>query len=130
MKQIFELKEKPGCIKQPCDIFTQVKKINIDFKQENFILICLDTKNKPVHTEILFKGGLNCCTVDIRTIYRIALEHNSRSIVIAHNHPSNDLTPSQEDIDVYDDISKAGNIIGITCLDSVVFNPTKYYSMK
>lgn len=130
MKQVFELKEKPGNIKVPSDIFKQITKINVDFKQENFIVICLDTKNNVIHKEIMFKGGLNSCVIDNRTIFRIALKHNSRSIVIAHNHPSNDLKPSTEDYEGFNAIKEAGKIIGISCLDSIVFNKTEFYSME
>ena len=93
MKQIFILKEKIGVITQPSDIFNKIKKINIDFKQENFIVLYLDTKNKLIKSEVLFKGGLNGCLIDPKTIFRNALLNNANSIIIAHNHPSGSLEP-------------------------------------
>jgi len=129
MKQILEIKEQANKIKGAADLFKQIDKVNIDFKQENLILVCLDTKNKVVHQEIMFKGGLNSCVVDSRTVFRTALKHNSSSIIVAHNHPSGDLTPSIEDKDVFNMIAEAGNVVGIKCLDSIIFNKKEFFSM-
>ena len=129
MKQILEIKEQANKIRGAADLFKQIDKVNIDFKQENLILVCLDTKNKVVHQEIMFKGGLNSCVVDFRTIFRTALKHNSSSIIVAHNHPSGDLTPSVEDKDVFNMVTEAGNIVGIKCLDSIIFNKKEFFSM-
>lgn len=129
MKQILEIKEQANKIRGAADLFKQIDKVNIDFKQENLILVCLDTKNKVVHQEIMFKGGLSSCVVDSRIVFRTALKHNSSSIIVAHNHPSGDLTPSIEDKDVFNMIVEAGNIVGIKCLDSIIFNKKEFFSM-
>ena len=68
MKQILILKESKQDIKEPSDIFKNIQKINIDYKQENFLVFCLDSKNNIINTEVLFKGGLNTCLVDPKTI--------------------------------------------------------------
>lgn len=129
MKQIFELKENNDTIKNCRELFEQIIKFNIDFEQENFILICLNNKNKIIHKEVIFKGGLNNCTVDNRTLFRVALKYNSRSIIVAHNHPSNDLSPSELDIKGFNRIRRAGKVIGLTCLDSIIFNEKEFLSM-
>lgn len=130
MNQIFILKEAENKINLPSDLFRNIKKIKIDFKQENMLLFCLNTKNQILHSEIIFKGGLNACAVDTKTIYRTALKHNSCSIIMAHNHPSGDLKPSFEDEKVFEIIKKAGEIIDISCIDSIVFNENEFYSMN
>lgn len=130
MNQIFILKEAENKINLPSDLFRNIEKIKIDFKQENMLLFCLNTKNQILHSEIIFKGGLNACAVDTKTIYRTALKHNSNSIIIAHNHPSGDLKPSSDDQRVFDAIKQAGEIIDISCIDSIVFNETEFYSMN
>lgn len=129
VKQVFAIKEPVGAIKSPTDLFSKIKTINIDYKQENFILICLDTKHGVLHSEILFKGGLNSSVIDLRTLFRIALRHNSDSIIIAHNHPSGNLKPSGEDCHVFNMVKRAGDIIGLKCLDSIIFNESEFYSM-
>lgn len=130
MNQIFILKEAENKINLPSDLFRNIEKIKIDFKQENMLLFCLNTKNQILHSEIIFKGGLNACAVDMKTIYRTALKHNSNSIIIAHNHPSGDLTPSSDDREVFEKIKQAGKIIDLSCIDSIVFNENDFYSMN
>jgi len=97
MKQLLTLKETVIEVKDPSDIFKNIRKINIDLSQENFLVFALDTKNKILKAEVLFKGGLARCCIDPKTIFRFALLQNAKSIIIAHNHPSGDLHPSDED---------------------------------
>ena len=130
MQQIIEFKELPNKINYASDIFKMINKIRINYQQENFLLLCLNTKNNIIHTELIFKGGLNNCIIDVRTIFRVALKYNSCNIIIAHNHPSGILEPSQEDKDAYKLVKNAGDIIGITCLDSIIFNYKEFYSMN
>ena len=113
------------------DVFKRVKKVKgIDWAQENFIVLFLDTRNIVLGSEVVFKGGLNECSIDPKTIFRKALVCNANSIIIAHNHPSGYLEPSNEDWVVYERIKKAGELISIKVLDSVIFNKTEYYSME
>ena len=130
MKQILILKEPQNKISQPSDLFNNIKEINIDYKQENVILFCLNTKKQIVHSEIVFKGGLNTCIMDPKTIFRIALKHNSDSIIIAHNHPSGGLQPSFEDKEIFEKLKKAGEIIEVICLDSIIFNEKEFYALR
>lgn len=129
MKKVLEIKETAMAIKNPSDVFDRVKKVNIDFDQENFIIVYLDTKNKILDSEVLFKGGLNMCIIDPKTIFRHALLKNSNSIIIAHNHPSGHLEPSQEDWEIFEKLQKIGEDLQLKVLDSVIFNPSEYYSM-
>ncbi|MFH1644059.1 MAG: JAB domain-containing protein [bacterium] len=129
MKQILTLKENKG-FTNSAEVFKSIKKIDIDFKQENFLILCLNTKNKLIHSEVIFKGGLNACLICPKTLFRIALKYNSDKIIISHNHPSNDLNPSYEDIDVFKRLKKVGETIDIKVLDSIIFNKTEFYSFE
>lgn len=129
MKQIFILREPVNKIKQASDLFNKIKKIDIDYNKENLVLFCLNTANQVIHSEIIFIGGLNSCIVDPKTIFRTALKYNSNSIMIAHNHPSGNLKPSSDDIRIFDMLKKAGELIGLKCLDSLIFNKKEFYSM-
>ncbi len=128
MEQIFELKEKKG-ITKPYELFTSIKKINIDYAQENLIVFYFNTKNILIKSEILFKGGLNSCTIDPKTLFRHALKLNANSLIIAHNHPSDNLEPSNEDKEVFKELKKCGEILQLKVLDSIIFNKKTYYSL-
>ena len=130
MKELVILKENTNGIKQPEDIFKNIEKINIDYLQENFLIFYLNTKNNVLGSEVLFKGGLNSCLIDPKVIFRKALINNSNSIIIAHNHPSNDLRPSEEDINGYKELKKIGRILDLNVLDSIIFNKTEFYSLN
>ncbi len=129
MKQILILKENNG-FSSAEEVFKQIKKIKVDYKQENFLILCLDTKNKLIHSEVLFKGGLNFSAVCPKTLFRTALKYNSNSIIIAHNHPSGDLNPSLEDKEVFEKLKSAGNLLSLKVLDSIIFNEKEFYSME
>jgi len=130
MKQLFILKEEIGKIQNAADIFKKVKKININFEQENFIVFYLNTHNVVLGSDVLFKGGVDACLICPKTIFRNALKNNASKIIIAHNHPSNNLTPSYEDKDVFEKLKDAGKIIDISVLDFVVFNKKEFYSIS
>ena len=129
MKEIIELKENVGAINEASDVFNKISKIRIDYEQENFIVFFLNARNKLVSSDVLFKGGLNSCTLDPRTIFRKALLKNSSSIIVAHNHPSSNLEPSLEDYNVMRKLDAAGKLLQISIVDCIVFNKKEYYCM-
>ena len=128
MERIITLKESIGKIKSAESIFSKIKEIKVDFCQENFLVFFLNTKLELIDVEILFKGGLNSCLIDPKTIFRKALLYNSNSIIVSHNHPSGDLTPSEEDQEIFKNLKEIGYLIGINVLDSIIFNKTQFYS--
>ena len=130
MKQLIILKENVGSIRDASTLFKKIKKINIDYAQENFMLFYLDTKNKIIDSEVLFKGGLNACLICPKTLFRSALKHNANSLIIAHNHPSGDVTPSYEDKDIFERLKEAGELIQMKVLDCIIFNQKEFYSLK
>jgi DNA repair protein RadC len=129
MKEIIELKEKVNTISEAKELFKQIKRINIDYSQENVLIIYLSSPLEIIDIEVLFKGGLNSCIIDPKTLFRKALLKNSCAVIIAHNHPSGDLTPSQGDIENFEDLEEAGGIIKIKVLDSIIFNEKEFYSI-
>ena len=129
MKELIILKKTKG-LQNEKDTFKSIKKINIDYDQENFIILCLDSKRKIIKSELIFLGGLNSCLIDHKVIFRKALINNSNSIIVAHNHPSGDLTPSKEDIDIYHTLKNIGNMLLLEVLDSIIFNKKEFYSLN
>ena len=89
--------------------------------QEAFYAILLDTKNKVICTPCLTSLGLlDSAPVHPREVFREAVRQNAASVVLAHNHPSGDPTPSKEDIDVTRRLVEAGRILGIRIIDHIV----------
>jgi len=111
------------------DIFNKIKEININYEQENFIVFLLNNQNRILKEDILFKGGFESCLICPNTIFRNALLNNSNKIIIAHNHPSEDLNPSCEDIEIFKKLKEMGEILNIKVLDSIIFNKGGYYSL-
>jgi DNA repair protein RadC len=117
-------------IKEPNEAYQEIK-LNIkDFGQENIIALFLDTKHKVIKTEVIFKGGLNACLIDPRTFFRIALTANAASFIVAHNHPSGDLEPSNEDIDTFRNLKEAAKILTMPMLDCLIFSEDTFLSFK
>ena len=96
--------------------------------QESMYLFTLNTKNKINGIFEVSRGTLNASIVHPRDIYQRAVLQNANSIMIAHNHPSGDPTPSKEDIDITERLVDAGNILGIKLLDHIIIGDNRYIS--
>lgn len=96
--------------------------------QENFVLIGLNTKLQVNMLSIVFVGGVNSVHVEMPAIFQRLLMSNSSQFIIAHNHPSGNLTPSEGDIHLTKRIKKAGNLMGIKLLDHIIVNNETYTS--
>ncbi|WP_181349960.1 DNA repair protein RadC [Thalassobacillus sp. CUG 92003] len=101
-----------------------------DLQQEHFICLFLNTKNQVLHRQTIFIGSLNASIVHPREIYKEAVKRSAASIICAHNHPSGDPTPSQEDIHVTRRLTECGKMLGIEMLDHIVIGDRKFVSLK
>ncbi|MGL4772066.1 MAG: RadC family protein [Clostridium sp.] len=99
-------------------------------KQEKFRVLLLNTKNKVVGIRDVFKGSLDTAIVHPREVFNEALKFSASRIVICHNHPSGDPTPSKEDINITNRIKECGVLMGIELLDHIVIAKNGYFSMK
>ncbi|WP_223154988.1 RadC family protein [Alkalibacillus aidingensis] len=99
-------------------------------KQEHFVCLYLDTKNRIIHRQTIFIGSLNSSIVHPREVYKEAIKRSAASIICAHNHPSGDPSPSNEDIHVTRRLVESGKMIGIELLDHLVIGDHKYISLK
>lgn len=99
-------------------------------KQERFVVLFLDTKNKVFHKETVFVGSLNASIVHPREVFRIAVKRSAASIIVCHQHPSGDPTPSQEDIHVTRRLAEVGNLMGIPVLDHIIIGDRRFVSLK
>lgn len=100
-----------------------------DANKEIFVVFCLNTKNKIISREIVTIGILDASLVHPREVFRKAILTNSKSIILAHNHPSGDPEPSNEDIKITKTLVEAGNILDIKVLDHVIIVRNGYTSL-
>jgi DNA repair protein RadC len=117
-------------VKSPEDAYKLLKQLLVEADREHFLVVCLDTKNQPTAINICHVGSLNASIVHPREVFKSAILSNSASILVAHNHPSNDPTPSREDLEVTKRLVEAGKIIGIDVLDHLIVCADKFVSLK
>ncbi|PWE73869.1 DNA repair protein RadC [Bacillus cereus] len=117
-------------IKSPEDASILLKQFLGEVDREYFIVLCLDTKNQPTAINVCHIGSLNASIVHPREVLKPAIISNAASIIVAHNHPSNDPTPSREDIEVTKRLAEAGKIIGVELLDHVIVCSDSFVSLK
>ena len=97
---------------------------------ENMVMLLLDTKYKIIGSTLISKGTVNASLVSPREVFQQALLGNAVSILIAHNHPSGNPTPSNEDVEVTKRLVKGGKLIGVNLLDHIIIGDNKYLSLK
>lgn len=95
---------------------------------EEFNVLFLDQGNKVICFYNVSKGGINSTTVDKRVVFAAALKACAVGVILAHNHPSGNLRPSQADIDLTKSLLKAGETLDIKVLDHLIVTPDGYYS--
>lgn len=99
-------------------------------KKEHFLVILLDTKNKLIDVRDISIGTLNASLVHPREVFETAVHYHAASVILAHNHPSESLKPSEEDILVTDKLVKSGKILDIHILDHFIITRVGYFSFK
>jgi DNA repair protein RadC len=102
---------------------------NLSDDQEHFCVLFLNGANKVTGFKVLFSGGMNAATVDLKVVFRNALLFGARSLILVHNHPSSTLTASQEDIRITQETKQAGKLLGIKILDHIIITNNSYLSM-
>ena len=117
-------------IKSPQDVAALLMVDMGKLMQEEMRVVCLDTKNRVQKIHTVYKGSLNTSMIRIGEIFRMPLHLNSASIVLSHNHPSTDPTPSPEDVLVTREIVQAGRLLDCTVLDHLVIGEGRFVSMR
>jgi len=101
-----------------------------DQDQEHLVVICLNNKNRIIKVVTLFVGTVNSSVISPREIFRTALKHNASAILLVHNHPSGDSSPSDEDRDMTKAMVAAGKMIEVTVCDHLIIGHNEFYSFK
>lgn len=113
----------------PKDVFDNLKDIT-QSKKEHFVVFFLDSRNQQIHREIISVGTINASLVHPREVFEPAVRHLSVQVILAHNHPSGDLEPSEEDLTVNKRLVEAGKLLGIEVLDHIVVTRDSFISFK
>lgn len=125
---ISERHAPPYRISSPGDAYTVLKRY-ANARTERFLVVLLNGAHDVVSTRIITVGLLNRTIVHPREVFRPAIVENAASVLLSHNHPSNRLDPSQEDLDITKRLQDAGEILGIPVLDHLIIGRTGFYSM-
>jgi len=99
-------------------------------EREQLRTVLLDTKNRVQRIETIYAGSLNTAVVRVGEVFRAAIRANSASIIVVHNHPSGDPTPSPEDVHVTEKIVEAGRLLNIDVLDHLIVTRSRFVSLK
>ena len=114
----------------PDDVYELVKDELANADRERFLSILLSTRNTVIGIETVGIGTINTCMVTARELFKSALLANAHSVILCHNHPSGDLTPSDEDIALTGKIVNAGEILGIEVCDHLIVGRDGFKSLK
>lgn len=99
-------------------------------EQEHLRTLLLDTKNRVLASPTVYVGNVNSSIIRISEVFREAVRENATAMIVAHNHPSGDPTPSPEDVSVTRSIVEAGSLLGIDVLDHLVIGHQRFVSLK
>jgi len=99
-------------------------------KKEYFVMLSMDARNNLIKISNISVGSLNASIVHPREVFKEAIDSRAASIIIAHNHPSGDAEPSEDDLTITKRITEAGKIMGIEVLDHIIVTKNKIFSFK
>ena len=117
-------------VKSPADIANLLQAEMSFLEQEELRLVLLNTKNQVLAVTRVYKGNVNTSLIKVGELFKEAVRENCPALVVVHNHPSGDPTPSPEDIKVTEQIVKAGKLLDIEVLDHLIIGHQRYISLK
>jgi DNA repair protein RadC len=117
-------------IRSPADVAAYLGPEMADLAQEQLRVLLLNTKNVVVGACLVYQGGVNATVVRLADCFREAVRANAPAVILVHNHPSSDPTPSPEDVRLTRDAETAGDLLGIEVLDHVVLGRAGHVSLR
>ncbi len=130
LKRINQSKKPQRFISSARAVFELMREKLKDEKQEHFIAIHLNNRNYFIKEELITKGILDASIIDPREVFKSSIRNSASRIILVHNHPSGDSTPSKEDKEVTKKLVEAGELLGIRVLDHVIIGKDNYWSWK
>ena len=129
-RQDLEPELKDFDIKDPQSVVKAIRASIKDKAKEHFKLILLNPRNKIIGISTISIGTLNASFVHPREVFKDAITHNAYSVVLAHNHPSGDSEPSEDDLMITKKLVEAGKILDIKVIDHIIITKSGYFSFK
>ena len=120
---------KMPTIRDAEDVYEYLKEMS-KLKKEQFRGLYLNSRNKLIHDEVISLGTLNANLVHPREVFQPAVEFSAAAIILAHNHPSGDPEPSEDDLEITKRLVDASKVMGLEILDHLVIGGNKYASLK
>ncbi|MCX6767438.1 MAG: DNA repair protein RadC [Candidatus Micrarchaeota archaeon] len=125
-----EAVDKKSFVRVPGDAAKIVESSLRGLSREHLKVLFLNSRNRLMGEETLFVGSLDSNAFSAREIFKTALDRGAAAIVLAHNHPSGDSSPSDEDVESTKNLALAGKLLGVQVLDHVIIGGDGFYSMK
>ncbi len=125
-----EQAEEHGPLNSPAEAAALIQLEMQGLMQEHLRVLLLDTRNRLITIETVYVGSLNLSLVRVGELFRAAIQRNAASLILAHNHPSGDPTPSPEDAALTRSVVQAGKLLDIEVLDHLVIGYGQFVSMK
>lgn len=119
----------PTAITTPDNILTLLNEQLKDAEVEHFFVVVLDIKLRPIKVVCISKGAVDNCAVDMREVFRPMIVERGSNLIVAHNHPSGDPTPSNMDVELTQRIRKGAVLLDLNFLDHLII-PTGKYALK
>lgn len=113
----------------PRDVWDELRDLR-NHKKEHFVIFYLDSRNQEIKREIISVGSLNANLVHPREVFEPAVKNLAAQIILAHNHPSGDPEPSEDDLEITKRLVESGKILGIEVVDHIIITKTGFISFK
>jgi DNA repair protein RadC len=113
----------------PKEIWEELKDLK-NHKKEHFVIFYLDSRNQEIKRETISIGSLNANLVHPREVFEPAIRNLAAQIIVAHNHPSGDTTPSEDDLEITKRLIESGKILGIEVIDHIIVAKNDFFSFK
>ncbi len=121
--------ERPA-VHSPADAAEMVQYEMSALEQEELRVMLLDTRNRVQHIETVYRGSVNSSQVRVAEIFKTAIRRNASNLIVIHNHPSGDPTPSPDDIAITRLILQAGELLDVKLLDHIIVGNGRFVSLK
>lgn len=127
---VLESPEERPAIHTPAEAAELVQYEMSALEQEELRVLLLDTRNRVQHIETVYRGSINSSQVRVAEIFKTAIRRNATNLIVIHNHPSGDPTPSPDDIAITRAILQAGELLDVKLLDHIIVGSGKFVSLK
>lgn len=127
-KRLLQRKQAEIYLK-PKDVWDELKDLR-SHKKEHFVIFYLDSRNQEIKREVISIGSLNTNLVHPREVFEPAVRNLAAQIILAHNHPSGDPEPSEDDLEITKKLVESGKILGIEVVDHIIVTKNGFLSFK